>query len=184
MHPGQGTRNRKFYFENFFLEIIWESDEEELRSELIAPLHLWERVHYQVTGNSPFGLILAYTDDTNALFGPGVTYQPEYTPPGIVFTVLPHHTEPYLPWTCRLPETMHTFPKNEPIDHAVGIRELSRVTVSLSATNYQNAFTKLVEKSLNVAFKPAEQPHITLEFDHQQQGKSHTFQQLPLTIVY
>ena len=23
IHPGQGTRNRKFYFANFFLEIVW-----------------------------------------------------------------------------------------------------------------------------------------------------------------
>ena len=27
VHPGQGTANRKFYFENFFLEILWLQDE-------------------------------------------------------------------------------------------------------------------------------------------------------------
>ena len=40
VHPGQGTRNRKFYFENFFLKILWVNNESEITSELSAPTRL------------------------------------------------------------------------------------------------------------------------------------------------
>nr|WKN34885.1 VOC family protein [Tunicatimonas sp. TK19036] len=184
VHPGQGTRNRKFYFNNFFLEIIWESDKDELKSERIAPTGLWERVHYSETNYSPFGLCLANTDDVASLFSDSITYQPAYTPPGTVFTILPHSTQPYLPWTCRLPKTEYKYQNHEPLDHATGIRQLTKVTLGVPFKNYQNSFTDFIEEHFTIAFTPTEQHHITLEFDHQQQGKSHTFKELPLTIVY
>ena len=40
IHPGQGTTNRKFYFENFFLEVLWVIDETEIRSELTSKTKL------------------------------------------------------------------------------------------------------------------------------------------------
>ncbi|UHG94724.1 VOC family protein [Spirosoma oryzicola] len=42
VHMGQGTTNRKFYFDNFFLELLWVIDEQEVTSELVAPTKLWE----------------------------------------------------------------------------------------------------------------------------------------------
>jgi len=33
-HPGQGTANRRFFFESGFLELIWIHDELEAQSEL------------------------------------------------------------------------------------------------------------------------------------------------------
>jgi len=41
IHPGQGTTNRKFYFENFFLEVLWVIDETEIRSDLTSKTKLW-----------------------------------------------------------------------------------------------------------------------------------------------
>jgi hypothetical protein len=32
-HPGQGTANRRFFFENFMLELLWVSDPAEAQSE-------------------------------------------------------------------------------------------------------------------------------------------------------
>jgi len=40
VHIGQGTTNRKFYFDNFFLEIIWVHNEKEINSEPIKPIGL------------------------------------------------------------------------------------------------------------------------------------------------
>ncbi|MEM9673575.1 MAG: hypothetical protein ACFB15_16700 [Cyclobacteriaceae bacterium] len=49
VHPGQGTTNRKFYFENFFLEILYVINKQEIISELTAPTHLWERSQFRET---------------------------------------------------------------------------------------------------------------------------------------
>jgi hypothetical protein len=37
MHPGQGTTNRRFFFHNAMLELLWVHDPAEARSELIRP---------------------------------------------------------------------------------------------------------------------------------------------------
>jgi Glyoxalase-like domain len=63
VHVGQGTTNRKFYFENFFLEILWVHDETEINSELLKLIGLWQRVNHQSNSFSPFGLCIVNTDE-------------------------------------------------------------------------------------------------------------------------
>src|SRR5438552_2189888 len=58
VHQGQGTANRRFFFRNAMVELIWVSDEREAQSDLVAPLRLWERARYRQTGAAPFGLCL------------------------------------------------------------------------------------------------------------------------------
>lgn len=41
-HPGQGTANRRFFFRNAMLELLYVHDEREARSPLVAPTRLWE----------------------------------------------------------------------------------------------------------------------------------------------
>jgi Glyoxalase-like domain len=47
VHAGQGTTNRKFYFENFFLEILWVHNQTEIESELTKPTGLWQRADFK-----------------------------------------------------------------------------------------------------------------------------------------
>ena len=42
-HPGQGIANRRFFFYNAMLELLWVHDEHETRSPLVAPTRLWDR---------------------------------------------------------------------------------------------------------------------------------------------
>ena len=51
-HPGQGTTNRRFFFRNAMLALLWIYDAEEAKSEPIRPTRLWERWsnHQAVTG--------------------------------------------------------------------------------------------------------------------------------------
>src|ERR1700759_3284416 len=55
-HPGQGTANRRFFFENAMLELLWVEDAEEARSEAVRRLALWERWSQRNLGASPFGI--------------------------------------------------------------------------------------------------------------------------------
>ncbi len=42
VHPGQGTANRRFFFHNLMLELLWVQDAAEAQSEVTRPTHLWE----------------------------------------------------------------------------------------------------------------------------------------------
>src|SRR5436190_21891171 len=57
-HPGQGTACRRFFFQNFMLELIWVEDAAEARGEQTRPTRLWERWSSTAHGASPFGIIL------------------------------------------------------------------------------------------------------------------------------
>src|SRR4051794_34547033 len=54
VHPGQGTANANFYFDNAYLELLWLRDESEVRSEAVRPIALWQRLQWLVTGACPF----------------------------------------------------------------------------------------------------------------------------------
>ena len=86
-HPGQGTANRRFYFRNAMLELVWVRDEDEAQSPLVAPTNLWERWRYSETGFSPFGICLrpVAPDDApqNALPFETWPCRPPYLPPGM-----------------------------------------------------------------------------------------------------
>ena len=57
-HPGQGTANRRFFFENFMVELLWVSDPVAVQSEVIQPMHLWERWWGREGAACPFGICL------------------------------------------------------------------------------------------------------------------------------
>src|SRR5215475_787134 len=58
VHPGQGTANRRFFFRNVFLELLWVSDPAEVQSELVQPMQFWQRWSQRRSGASPFGVLL------------------------------------------------------------------------------------------------------------------------------
>src|SRR5579871_4396479 len=57
VHPGQGTANRRFFFTNFMLELLWVAHPIEAASDAVRNTGLWERWSRRATGTSPFGLI-------------------------------------------------------------------------------------------------------------------------------
>jgi Glyoxalase-like domain len=58
VHAGQGTANRRFFFHNAMLELIWVQDETEAQGEPTARLGVRARWRHRETGASPFGLCL------------------------------------------------------------------------------------------------------------------------------
>jgi hypothetical protein len=62
-HPGQGTANRRFFFANAMLELLWVSDAQEAQSERTRRTRLWERwSRRQDGGASPFGVCVRPAD--------------------------------------------------------------------------------------------------------------------------
>lgn len=59
IHPGQGTANRRFFFERGFLELLFVLDKLEARSDWTAPTQLWQRWSERGTTANPFGICLS-----------------------------------------------------------------------------------------------------------------------------
>ena len=58
VHPGQGTMNRRFYFHNAMLELLWVHDPVGAQNMRTRPTHLWERWQGRHGDASPFGICL------------------------------------------------------------------------------------------------------------------------------
>ena len=54
-HPGQGTQNLCFYFDNLCIELLWVCNQDEVRSKRIAQTRLYERSEWRVADANPFG---------------------------------------------------------------------------------------------------------------------------------
>ncbi len=88
IHLGQGTQNRRFFFQNGMIELLWVHSEEEARSTPIARTRLLERFHYKLTGACPFGIGLSRTkgEMKNSPFNTW-SYHPPYLPDGVKIAV-------------------------------------------------------------------------------------------------
>jgi hypothetical protein len=130
-HPGQGTANRRFFFRNAFLELLWVSDPTEARSEQTSRTRLWERWSLRSSNACPLGIIFRPKGATAAAPFATWVYRPSYLPAGleIEFAEGVPLDEPelvYLPFLHR-----DGPPAHEPTDHALPIREVCGVTVGL-----------------------------------------------------
>jgi hypothetical protein len=131
-HPGQGTANRRFFFRNAFLELLWVSEPTAARNEQTRRTKLWERWSGRASGACPFGLVFR-PRDANTAAAPFATwaYRPNYLPAGLAieFAEDVPLEEPELVY---LPFLHHAGPPaHEPTDHALPMRELCGVTVGL-----------------------------------------------------
>lgn len=189
-HPGQGTANRRFFFANAMLELIWVEDAAEAQSERgpARRLHLWERWAGRDGTACPFGVCLRPTAGTSDIAPfPSWEYRPVYSPVGMPIadnsTV---DTEPlvfYMPTHRRI----DTAPpeRREPYEHALPIRELTAVRVfapggaalspAMLATLHTGAFS----------FQRAAQPLLELGFDGERHGRRVDLRPaLPLVLLW
>ncbi len=75
-HPGQGTANRRFFFSNTALELLYVNDANEAANGRGSRLRFPERA--QDTKASPFGLIVRATNKSTDVPFPGWRYCPKY----------------------------------------------------------------------------------------------------------
>lgn len=183
IHIGQGTTNRKFYFDNFFLEILWVHNEHEIKSDIIKPTGLWQRADFKTNNFSPFGLCLVNTNETDELFENAFKYQPGYFPQGQTIDILRNENQSSLPWTFRLPFKGHMKNSNEPTEHRNGITLLTK-TIFEHQENFETPFLKFFKRQKNIEFKKSNRIWLNLIFDNAKQGRTKEFDLLQLTIHY
>lgn len=187
-HVGQGTANRRFFFENTFLELLWITDVTEAQSELVKPTHLYERLNQQNPSISPFGICFRPTTQTDsAIPFPCWNYQPSYLPPHLSIPMASNNllTEPL--WFVLLfgaaPSSFNAE-KRQPLEHTKGFKQLTSVRISQPST----ANSLAAQQANQVAGFKIEQGEthlLELGFDGEQAGLSHDFRpSLPLIIKW
>jgi hypothetical protein len=184
VHTGQGTVNRKFYFENFFLEILWVINESEIKSDLVSPTKLWERSNFSKNGSSPFGLCLVNTEDTDILFENNLKYQPDYFPKGLEIEILTNENTTDLPWTFRLPFKGEKKKTTESTVHKNGILELTKVEFGIPILDQNEDYLLNFKGEKSITFQQHSTHNLTLVFDNNRSNETKIFDTLPLTIKF
>ena len=183
IHKGQGTTNRKFYFHNFFLEILWVHNVQEIKSELTGPSGLWERSEFSDNGFSRFGLCLVNAEETDLLFRNAFAYRPKFLPDPLQIDVLNNDHQSTLPWTFRLPFKGNSDFTSEPLIHKQNVKKLTRACFEYSGV-VKDGFLKYFKEPGQAQFKKTHRNWLTLTFDEERQGKNVDFDSLNLTIKY
>jgi hypothetical protein len=141
-HPGQGTANRRFFFENFMLELLWVSDAAEAQSERTRRTRLWERCEQREIGVNPFGIIFrsAHGQPAPAPF-PTWSYAPAYLPAGMSMQIA-EGTTLFEPELFYLPFLKGTANCSDPVIHALPIRQVSGVAVGVASVSGLSAASR------------------------------------------
>jgi hypothetical protein len=132
-HQGQGTANRRYFFENFMLELLWVANVDEATgSSQNLRTRLYERWRRRNSGASPFGVVFRRSGDAPSP-APFQTwsYQPSYLPPHLTIEIADGTTleEPelvYLPFVRSAGS-----PADEPVDHIVPIRQIRGISIGV-----------------------------------------------------
>jgi len=176
-HDGQGTSNRRFYFDNGMLEFLYVRDEKEANEGPAKNLNFPQRTRN--TDASPFGAILHPVDETEK-HDPfeGWKYQPKYFKAGWEFHIGSNSTNLVEPLCIYVP---FYNPSLKP-EHPGGgifkiISEVKIFTPSMSKTLVATSSAK------RLSIKKSDKHLMEISFNARNEGKSKDFRPaIPLIV--
>jgi Glyoxalase-like domain len=188
-HPGQGTANRCFFFHNAMLEFLWVHNPVEAKSTPIQRTRLWDRWFGQ-DHVCPIGICLRPTadpDDTVAF--PHWAYHPPYLPENMSIAVGTNSdilTEPMLFQTTfgKRPDR-YPAEKAQPLDHEIGLREITRVELISPIENNPSPALQAAIDTNQIKLRLGSEYYIELGFDREVHGQQVDFRPgLPLIVSW
>ena len=189
-HSGQGTTNRRFFFRNAMLEFLWVHDPQEAKSELIRPTRLWERWENRNDGVCPFGICLRPAlGFGNAVAFSSWAYRPPYLPKALSIEVGKNSDVLTEPWLFQTPfgqrPDQYPVEKSQPLDHGIGLREITRVELVSPAANNLSPELQAVVNTKQIKLRQGAEYCVELGFDGEVQGQQADFRPgLPLVISW
>lgn len=102
-HPGQGTTNACFCFDNAYLELLWLTAPTEAASCALARSGLAARADWRRSAASPFGIALRHPDPAAAPPFPAWSYAAPFLPAGMSIPVATASDDPRQPLLFRSP---------------------------------------------------------------------------------
>ena len=162
-HLGQGTANRRFAFANAMIELFWVSDASEAQSQSTRRTLLWERWSGREHNASPFGICLRPVDsqDTGLPF-PAWEYRPAYLPEPLVMHIGDVGIEE--PMWVYLSFMRRAQREQWFIEHPIGIREITGLTLTTPVALRSNVSQKIVESGI-LATRTGATSLLEIEFD-------------------
>lgn len=189
-HPGQGTANRRFFFHNAMLELLWINDPEEAKSELIRPTRLWERWQNRNDGACPIGICLrpALGSDHATAFS-SWAYRPPYLPETLSIAVGTNSDVLTEPMLFQLPfgkrPDQYPTDRAQPLEHHVGWREITRIELVSPAMGNPSPELQAVIDTNQIKVRFGTRYCVELGFDGEVQGQQVDFHpELPLTMSW
>jgi hypothetical protein len=188
-HPGQGTANRRFFFDNAMVELLWVDNPAEAQSEPICRTRLWERWsdRHRVC---PFGICLRPAAGTgNSTPFTSWAYHPPYLPETVSMAIGTNSEVLAEPMLVEIPfgnrPDQAPPEKVQPLEHPVGVREITRVKIVSPVTTSLSAEFQAVLDTLPVKLSLGEDYCMKLVFDGEVQGQQVDFRPgLPLIISW
>jgi len=176
-HKGIGTANRRMFFENFYLEILWVENEQEAKS--VEKIGIWERSDFKNNQYPRFGLCLKNTKETDNIFENSIKWKPDFLTENKFVDIL---TNERMPWIFRFPADRNAK-LDEPRNHKNGIKKLTKAVFNLTEIDFKNVISEINENSI-IEFVKSSKNKLILEFDDKIQGKTEQIESLNLTIYY
>jgi hypothetical protein len=171
-HPGQGTANRRFFFRNAMVELLWVHNPEEAQSEAIARTRLWERWRDR-RSSCPFGICLrsAPGSEDNPTFS-SWDFKPPYLPDHLNISVGTNSDrldEPMLFQTpfSRRPD-QQPIEKRQPFDHPIGWGELTQLTLVSPSDQPLSKELRSVLDNSSIQIEAGDSYYLKLQFDGEQ----------------
>lgn len=183
-HEGQGTSNRRFFFSNGALELLWVRDEIEAKSGPGQNMLLVERA--KSNGGSPFGVIFNRKDnvETKVPFE-GWKYKPDYFEPPWAFHVGENSSNIVEPLCVYMPfiEPGTSAPIPQDSKQNALFNAVSDVTVYIPSESLSNVMTE-VSRADRLSIKKSNAHLVELTFNENKNKQRHDFRpDIPL-IVY
>jgi hypothetical protein len=188
-HPGQGTANRRFFFQNAFLELLWVEDAAEVQSERVRRTGLWERWSRRGRDASPFGIgFRPVPGMESAIPFSAWEYRPPYLPDPLAIHMASNSERVAEPLLFLLAFGRRPNPadpaRRQPRDHAAGLRAITRLQVGIRQSGGPSPELRAAEESCGeVSFFVVSEPFVEVGFDDEKKGLSVDFRpQLPLLL--
>jgi hypothetical protein len=177
VHPGQGTANRRFFFANAFLELLWIANEEEIRNEQTRPTMLHERLGAGEA--SPFGICFRPCAEF-----PTWDYKPSYLPTGMTIGIASDAplSEPMWFYTSvGKPPELFEGERRQPLQHATCLHRLTSLRCTLPSTT---ALSEAARAS-GIHFTEGDEHLLEISFDDEARGMSKDLRpSLPIILHY
>jgi hypothetical protein len=185
IHRGQGTANACAFFDNAYLELLWRHDDDELQSEVVRPLGLWERFRWRETAASPFGV--AFRPEDGKIPPETWSYEAPFLPAGVSIPILTRRflwQEPLIFFSLvSQPPVALPLERRPPLKHRGEHRRLTGVTVCGPQTSSFSTDVRAIFDSGVLALKDADEQCLELDWDGATVGEYHDFRPiLPLVL--
>ena len=170
-HAGQGTQNICFCFDNMFLECLWVSNVDDIRSDAIARTRLHERSQWRTEGTCPFGIAWRVAGSHDGFDPMTWAFSPPYLPAGHSIDVSVDSDDPRQPMMFRspgaAPPVQWAAERRGGLQHGAGLGRVGAVRMALpGAVAPSPTLTSLARAtSLEVGPVSSGSPSLTMEVE-------------------